>query len=102
MSYYQFNQKEKENYSKEKAYEYYLKKQRSSKRKVKVSIQKLVKRRKRQDYKVSKRKISAVNPVQKGSITKPVNIVLPIVKLIEKILIVVNKKEFINLSNQLI
>ena len=54
MSYYCFNRKEilqkaKEIYSKEKAAEYYLlfTKQRSNKRKVKESIQKLVKRRNR-------------------------------------------------------
>ena len=55
MSYYWFNrnkkilQKAKEGYSKGKAAEYYLQKQRSDKRKVKELIQKLVKRRKRQD-----------------------------------------------------
>ena len=54
MNYYWFNrqeilQKAKERYSKEKAAEYYLKKQRGYKRKVKESIQKLVTRRKRQD-----------------------------------------------------
>ena len=57
MSYYWFNRKEilqkakkkkKRRYSKEKA-ETYLQKQRSNKRKVKGLIQKLVKRRKRQD-----------------------------------------------------
>ena len=53
MSYYQFNrkkvlQKAKERYSKEKAAEYYLQNKEVIK-KVKESIQKLVKRRKRQD-----------------------------------------------------
>ena len=57
MSYYWFNRKEilqkakkkeKRRYSKEKA-ETYLQKQRSNKRKVKGLIQKLVKKRKRQD-----------------------------------------------------
>ena len=33
-------------------------------------IQKIVKRKKRQDQRVSKKKVSAINPVQKGSITK--------------------------------
>ena len=47
MSYYQILQKAKERYSKEKAAKYYLKKQRSNKRKVKELIQKLAKRRKR-------------------------------------------------------
>ena len=47
MSYYYFNrqeilQKAKERYSKEKAAENYLKKQRSNRRKVKRAIQKLV------------------------------------------------------------
>ena len=41
--------KGKKNYSKKKTTEYYIKKQWSNKRKVKKSIQKLVKRRKRQD-----------------------------------------------------
>ena len=41
--------KGKKNYSEEKTTEYYIKKQWSNKRKVKKSIQKLVKRRKRQD-----------------------------------------------------
>ena len=54
MSYYHFNRKEvlqkaKERYSTEKAAKYCLKKQRSNKRKVKGLIQKLVRRRKRQD-----------------------------------------------------
>ena len=54
MNYYWFNrheilQKAKERYSKEKAAEQYLKKQRSYKRKVKESIQKLATRRKRQN-----------------------------------------------------
>ena len=53
MSYYWFNRKEilqkvKERYSKEKAAEYYLQKQRSNKIKIKELIQKLVKRWKRQ------------------------------------------------------
>ena len=53
MSYYQFNrqeilQKVKERYSKEKAAEYYSKNKEAIK-KVKKLIQKLVKRRKRQD-----------------------------------------------------
>ena len=53
MNYYWFNRKEilqkaKERYFKEKAADYY-KKQRSNKRKVKKSIQKLVTRKKRQD-----------------------------------------------------
>ena len=54
MSYYWFNRKEilqkaKERHSKEKTAEYYLEKQRSNKRKVKKLIQKLVRRRKKQD-----------------------------------------------------
>ena len=54
MRYYWFNKNEilqntKKRYSKEKAAEYYFKKQRSKKRKVKESIQNLVKRRKIQD-----------------------------------------------------
>ena len=53
MSYYWFNrkqilQKAKERYSKEKAAEYYLQNKEAIK-KVKESIQKLIKRRKRQD-----------------------------------------------------
>ena len=53
MSYYKFNiqetlQKAKEKYSKEKAVEYYLKKQRNNKRKVEKSIQKFVYRKKHQ------------------------------------------------------
>ena len=54
MSYYWFNRKEilqkaKENYSKEKAAEYYLENKEAIKEKVKGLIQKLVRRRKRQD-----------------------------------------------------
>ena len=54
MSFYWFNRKEilqkaKERYSKEKAAEYYSQNKRSNKEKVKGLIQKLVKRRKRQD-----------------------------------------------------
>ena len=45
-------------------------KQRSNKRKVKKWIQKVAKRRKRQDERVSKKKISATDSVQKRSITK--------------------------------
>ena len=53
MNYYWFNrqeilQKAKERYSKEKAAEYYLQNKEAIK-KVKESIQKLIKRRKRQD-----------------------------------------------------
>ena len=75
MSYYHFNRKEvlqkaKERYSTEKAAKYCLKKQRSNKRKVKGLIQKLVRRRKRQDYRVPKKKISATDSVQKRNITK--------------------------------
>ena len=54
MSYYQLNrqemlQKAKERYSKEKAVKYYLKNKEAIKKKVKKSIQKLDKRRKRPD-----------------------------------------------------
>ena len=45
-------------------------KQRSNKRKAKKWIQKVAKRRKRQDERVSKKKISATDSVQKRSITK--------------------------------
>ena len=64
-----FNRKEilpkaKEIYSNKKADET------SNKRKVKKLIQKIVRRRKRQDERVSKTEISATDSVQKRSITK--------------------------------
>ena len=74
MSYYQFNrqeilQKAKERYSKEKAADYYLKNKEAIKEKSKKWYKKFSKE-KRQDQRVSKKKVSAINPVQKGSITK--------------------------------
>ena len=63
MSYYHFNrqeilQKTKEKYSKEKAAEYYSQKKEAIKEKSKNLYKKLVKRRKRQDCRVPKKKIS--------------------------------------------
>ena len=62
----EFLQKAKEKYSKEKAAVYYFK----NKKIVKKSIQKLVWRRKKQDWSVSKKKLSAINSAQKRNITK--------------------------------
>ena len=75
MSYYWFNRKEifqkaKERYSKEKAADYHLENKEAIKKKVKGLIQKLVKRRKRQDQRAPNKKISATDSVQKRSITK--------------------------------
>ena len=61
-------------------------------------MQKLAKRRKRQDYRVSKKKIATINSVQKWSITEKWVFVLLSIKWVKKILkfgnIAVNKKEF--------
>ena len=61
MSYYWYNRKgilkkAKERYSKEKAAEYYSENKEAKKRKGNGSKQKLAKRRKRQDYRVSRKK----------------------------------------------
>ena len=70
MSYQWFNRKEifqkaKERYSKGKAAEFYL-----ENKEVKGLIQKIIKRRKRQDYRVPKKKISTTDSLQKSSINK--------------------------------
>ena len=70
MSYQLFNRKEifqkaKERYSKGKAAEFYL-----ENKEVKGLIQKIIKRRKRQDYRVPKKKISTTDSLQKSSINK--------------------------------
>ena len=67
MNYYWFNrqeilQKAKERYSKEKAAEYYLKNKKAIKEKSKDRYKNLSKEKK-QDSRVSKKKISAINPV---------------------------------------
>ena len=79
MSYYWFNrqeilQKAKERYSKEKAAEYYLQNKETIK-KLKKWIQKLAKRRKRQDQRVLKKNISATDSVQKINVTKEMSFV---------------------------
>ena len=66
MSYYLFNrqeilQKAKERYSKEKAAEYYLQNKEVIKEK---------RRRKKQNQRVSKEKVSTINSIQKRSIKK--------------------------------
>ena len=75
MSYYHFNrqeilQKAKDRYSKEKAADYYLKKNKETIKKVKESIQKLVQRKKNKNNEYQKKKISATDSVQKRDITK--------------------------------
>ena len=70
MNYYRFNwqeilQKAKEKSSKEKAAEYYKQNKEAIKEKSKVkrALSKLVTRRKRQDYRVSKKKISRIGSI---------------------------------------
>ena len=77
MSYYQLNrqeilQKAKERYSKERAADYYLKNKEAIKETSKNRYKNLSKEEKDKikEYQRSKRKIPAINPVQKRSITK--------------------------------
>ena len=74
MSYYWVNrhellQKGKEKYSKEKAAEYYLKNKEAINKSQRIDT-KTYQKKKRQDWRVPKKKISATDSVQKRSIAK--------------------------------